>query len=60
MSIEAVHIGMIRQEVYQIAIDGHLMDVVVNEHIRNIEHELTCIERYLDEREGRQNERTQT
>ena len=54
MSIEAVHIGMIRQEVYQIAIDGHLTDVVVNEHIRNIEHELTCIERYLDEREGRQ------
>ena len=56
MSIPEVHIGHVRQEISQMEYDGHLSDAIFNMRIRNIEHELTCLERFIDEQEGRQNE----
>ena len=51
--IEQNHIDEIRQVIYQMTIDGHLADAMLNDCVRDIEHELTVMERWLNEREGR-------
>ena len=54
MSEPNVHIAHIRQIISQMEYDGDLADHIINSCIRNIEHELTCIERNEDEKEMRQ------
>jgi len=51
---EQNHINEIRQVIYQMTMDSHLADAMLNDCVRDIEHSLTVMERYLNEREGRQ------
>ena len=51
---EQNYIDEIRQVIYQMTMDGCLKDAMLNDCIRDIEHSLTIMERYLNEKNERQ------